>query len=101
MLFLCWGSSDESERQGVAMLGQWWPAVEGDFKDLYGSGGVTINEAATVATLAATVAPWPTRLRPSVTPILPIRELTAIAGEAFTFRDWVAQAGGCFASQHT
>ncbi len=86
-------NSDEAQRQGLAMLGKWQPPAGAEFKGFYGfaggSGGVAIVEADSAATLARTTAPWTTRLRFTVTPILPIEESSAISAEAFAFRDSV------------
>ena len=87
-------TSDEAERQGLAMFGKWQPPAGADFKGFYGfvdgTGGVAIVEADSAATVARTAAPWTTRLHFTVTPILPIEESNAIAGEAIAFRDSVA-----------
>jgi hypothetical protein len=48
---------------------------------------LALIEADSAATLARTSAPW---LRFTTTPILPIEESSAIAGEAVAFRDSVS-----------
>lgn len=54
-----------------------------------GSGGFAIVEADSAATVARTTAPWTPWLRFTMTPIVPIEEATAIAGEAIAFRESV------------
>jgi hypothetical protein len=87
-------TSDEAQREGLAMLGKWQPPAGAEFKGFYsfadGSGGVAIVEADSAATLARTTAPWTTRLSFTVTPILPIEEASAINAEAIAFRDSVS-----------
>jgi Protein of unknown function (DUF3303) len=87
-------TSDEAEREGLAMFGKWQPPAGAEFKGFYGfadgTGGVAIVEADSAATVARTIAPWTTRLRFTVTVILPIEESNAIVGEALAFRDSVA-----------
>jgi hypothetical protein len=87
-------TSDESEREGLAMFGKWQPPPGVDFKGFYGfadgTGGVAIIEADSAEAVARTTAPWTTRLRFRVTPILPIEESNAIAAEAFAFRDSIS-----------
>jgi hypothetical protein len=64
-----------------------------EFKGFYGfadgGGGVALIEADSAATLARTTAPWAPWLRFTSTPILPIEESSALAGEAVAFRDSV------------
>ncbi|MGA3218745.1 MAG: DUF3303 family protein [Acidimicrobiales bacterium] len=87
-------TSDEAEREGLAMFGKWKPPAGVEFKGFYGfadgSGGVAIVEADSAAALARTTAPWTTRLSFTATPILPIEEATAISAEAIAFRDSVS-----------
>lgn len=87
-------TSDEAEREGLAMFGKWQPPAGVEFKGFYGfadgSGGVAIVETDSAAALARTTAPWTTRLSFTATPILPIEEATAIAAEAIAFRDAVS-----------
>jgi hypothetical protein len=86
--------AEESERRSLAVFASWQPPAGAEFKGFYGladgSGGVAIVEVDSAATLARTTAPWTPWLRFSVTPILPIEESTAIAGEAIAFRDSVS-----------
>jgi hypothetical protein len=51
---------------------------------------VAIVEADSAETLARTTAPWVPWLSFQVTPILPIEQAAAIAGEAVAFRDSVS-----------
>ncbi|MGE5272911.1 MAG: DUF3303 family protein [Verrucomicrobiota bacterium] len=44
-------------------------------------------EADSAATLSRTTAPWAPWLRFAMTPIVPIEESSAIAGDAVTYRD--------------
>jgi hypothetical protein len=87
-------TSNEAERQALAMFGKWQPPAGAEFKGFYGfadgTGGVAIVEADSAATIARTVAPWTPRLRFTMTPILPIEESNAVAGEAVAFRDSIA-----------
>ena len=86
-------TTDEGERAGAAMLAKWQPPAGAEFQGFWGfadgNGGVALIEADGAATLARATAPWTTRLRFKVTPIVPIEESTAIAAEAFAFRDSV------------
>jgi Protein of unknown function (DUF3303) len=87
-------TSDETQRQGQAMLAKWQPPSGAEFKGFYsfvdGTGGVAIVEVDSAATLARTIAPWTSSLSFTVTPILPIEESSAINAEAFAFRDSVS-----------
>lgn len=62
-----------------------------DFKGFWkfadGSGGVAIIEADSATTFARATAPFQPWLRFSTTPILPVEEAAAIAGEAVAARD--------------
>ena len=64
------------------------------FKGFYGfadgGGGVALIEADSAATISRTTAPWAPWLRFTSTPIVPIEESSAIAGEAVAFRDSVS-----------
>ena len=86
-------ASEEGNRRSLAVFSQWQPPVGAEFRGFYGfaagGGGVAIIEADSAATLARTTAPWTPWLRFTVTPIVPIEESTAIAGEAVQFRDSV------------
>lgn len=87
-------TSEEAERRSLAVFSKWQPPNGAEFKGFYGfadnTGGVAIVEADSAATLAKTTAPWVPWLRFTVTPIIPIEEATAIAGEASAFRDSVS-----------
>jgi Domain of unknown function (DUF3303) len=77
--------------QGVLGLA----APEGaEFKGFYGfadgGGGVAIIEVESAAALARTTAPWTPWLRFTSTPIVPVEESAAIAGEGVQFRDSVS-----------
>jgi Domain of unknown function (DUF3303) len=65
-----------------------------EFKGFYGfadgRGGVALIEADSAAAISRTTAPWAPWLRFAMTPIVPIEESSAIAGEAVTYRDSVA-----------
>jgi hypothetical protein len=86
-------TSEEGERRSLAVFEQWQPPAGAEFKGFWGfsdnSGGVAIIEADSAATLARTTAPWTPWLHFTVTPIVPIEEATAIAGEALAWRDSV------------
>jgi len=87
-------TSEEGERRSLAVFGKWQPPAGAEFKGFYGfadgGGGVALIEADSAATLARTTAPWTPWLRFTATPIVPIEESTAIAGEAAAFRDSVS-----------
>jgi Domain of unknown function (DUF3303) len=51
---------------------------------------VALIEADSAATISRTTAPWAPWLRFSMTPIVPIEESSAIAGEAVGFRDSIS-----------
>jgi len=95
MLFhVTWEFADlgeEETRRNLAVFSKWQPPSGAEFKGFYGfadgSGGVAIVEADDAATIARTNAPWTPWLRFEVTPILPIEEAAAIAGEGVAFRD--------------
>jgi hypothetical protein len=85
--------SEDGERRSLEVFASWQPPAGADFKGFYGfadgTGGVAIIEVDDAATLARTTAPWTPWLRFVATPIVPIEEATAIAGEAVEFRDSV------------
>ena len=85
--------SEDSEKRSLGVFQQWQPPAGAEFKGFYGfadgSGGVALIEVDSAATLARTTSPWTPWLTFAVTPILPIEEATAIAGEAIAFRDSV------------
>ena len=87
-------SSEEGNRRSLAVFEKWQPPAGAEFQGFYGfadgSGGVAIIEADSAATLARTTAPWTPWLRFTATPIVPIEESAAIAGEAVGFRDSVS-----------
>ena len=86
--------SEEAEKRSLAVFAQWQPPTGAEFKGFYGfvdgTGGVAIIDADSAATIARTTAPWTPWLSFTVTPILPVEEATAIAGEAIAFRDSVS-----------
>jgi hypothetical protein len=86
-------TSEKGERRSLAVFAKWQPPAGAEFKGFYGcadgTGGVAIIEADSAATLARTTAPWTPWLSFTLTPIVPIEESTAIAGEAVAFRDSV------------
>lgn len=98
MLFhVTWEFVDTSEdgiRRSLEVFSKWQPPVGAEFKGFYGfadgGGGVALIEADSAATLARTSAPWAPWLRFTTTPIVPIEESSAIAGEAVAFRDSVS-----------
>lgn len=94
MLFhLSWEFVDPSE-EGVArsleLFSKWQPPEGTNFIGFYqyadNSGGVAIMEVDSMATLARGTAAWTPWLRFIATPILPIEEGSAIAGEAVAWR---------------
>ena len=86
-------TSEEGNRRSLAVFSAWQPPAGAEFKGFYGfvggGGGFAIIEADSAATLARTTAPWTPWLRFKITPILPIEEASAIAGEGVQFRDSV------------
>jgi hypothetical protein len=91
-----WEFTDDSEdgqRRSLAVFANWKPPAGAEFRGFYGfadgSGGVAIVEVDSLATLARTTAPFTAWLTFSTTPILPIEEAAAIAGEGIAFRDGV------------
>jgi Domain of unknown function (DUF3303) len=98
MLFhVTWEFIDTSEdgvRRSLGVFAKWQPPDGVEFKGFYGfadgSGGVALIEAESAAALSRTTEPWVPWLRFSTTPILPIEEASAIAGEAVAFRDSVS-----------
>ncbi len=97
MLFhVTWEFIDTSEdgvRRSLEVFSKWQPPEGAEFKGFYGftdgTGGVALIEVDSAATLARTSAPWVPWLRFTTTPIVPIEESSAIAGEAVAFRDSV------------
>ena len=94
MLFhLTWEFVDTSEaaiRRSLAFFSQWKPPEGFEFKGFWGfadgSGGVAIVETDSAAAFAKATAPFTPWLRFSTTPILPVEEASAIAGEAAAAR---------------
>ena len=86
-------TSEAGEKRSLQVFSKWQPPEGAQFQGFYGfadgSGGIAIVEADSAATVARTTAPWTPWLRFTMTPIVPIEEATAIAGEAIAFRDSV------------
>jgi hypothetical protein len=84
-------TSEEGGKRSLALFAQWQPPAGADFQGFYGfasgGGGVAIVEAESAEALARTTAPWAPWLRFTVTPIMPIEQSAAIAGEAAAWRD--------------
>jgi len=87
-------TSEQANRRSLAVFEKWQPPAGAEFHGFYGyadgSGGVAIIEVDSAATLARTTAPWTPWLRFTATPIVPIEESAAIAGEGIGFRDSVS-----------
>ena len=87
-------TSEEGHRRSLAVFSKWQRLAGAEFKGFYGfadgGGGVALIEADSAAALARTTAPWTPWLRFTTTPIVPIEESVAIAGEAVGFRDSVS-----------
>jgi hypothetical protein len=87
-------TSEDGIRRSLEVFSKWQPPAGAEFKGFYGfadgGGGVALIEADSAATLARTSAPWAPWLRFTTTPIVPIEESSAIAGEAVAFRDSVS-----------
>jgi Protein of unknown function (DUF3303) len=83
-------TSGAAIQRNLAFFSQWEPPDGFDFKGFWGyadgSGGVAIVEVDSAATLARATAAFTPWLRFSTTPILPIEESSAIAGEAAATR---------------
>ena len=86
--------TEDGERRSLEVFRNWQPPAGAEFQGFYGfvdgTGGVAIIEADSAATVARTTAPWTPWLAFQVTPIIPIEEAVAIAGEAVGFRDSVS-----------
>ena len=86
-------TSEEAVRRNLAFFSQWKPPEGFEFQGFWGfadgSGGVAIVEVDSATTLARTTAPFTPWLRFTATPILPVEESAAIAGEAVAARDSV------------
>jgi hypothetical protein len=91
-------TSEDAIRRNLAYFSQWKPPDGFDFKGFWGfadgSGGVAIVEADSATTLARATAPFTPWLRFNTTPILPVEESAAIAGEAVAARDSGVEATG-------
>ena len=87
-------TTEEGSRRSLAVFSKWQPPAGAEFKGFYGfadgGGGVAIIEVDSAATLARTTAPWTPWLTFTATPIVPIEESSAIAGEAIGFRDSIS-----------
>jgi hypothetical protein len=87
--------SEEAIRRNLAVFSQWQPPDGFEFQGFWGfadgSGGVAMVETDSAATIARATAPFVPWLRFTTTPILPIDESSAIAGEAVGFRDSVGK----------
>lgn len=93
LLLTTWEFADTSEQAiqlNLAFFSQWQPPDGFEFKGFWGyadgSGGVAIVEADSAATIARATASFTPWLRFTTTPILPIEESAAIAGEAAAAR---------------
>lgn len=84
------GNSEEAIARSLGFFSQWKPPDGFEFKGFWGyadnSGGVAIVEADSAAAVARGTAPFTPWLRFSTTPILPVEEGAAIAGEAVAAR---------------
>jgi hypothetical protein len=87
-------TSEEGEKRSLDVFSKWQPPAGAEFRGFYAfadnSGGIAIIEVDSLATLAKTTAPFSPWLRFAATPIIPIEESAAIAGEAIAFRDAMA-----------
>ena len=97
LVHVTWDFTDQTEegtRRSLEIFSKWEPPPGAEFKGFYGfadgTGGVAIIDVDSAATLARTTAPWTPWLSFTVTPIVPIEESTAIAGEAVSFRDSIS-----------
>jgi hypothetical protein len=83
-------NSEEAIQRNLAFFSQWQPPDGFEFKGFWGnadnSGGVAIVEADSAASIAKATSPFTPWLKFSITPILPIEESAAIAGEAAAAR---------------
>jgi Domain of unknown function (DUF3303) len=82
--------SEEAIQRNLAFFSQWKPPDGFEFKGFWGfadgSGGVAIVETDSATTIAKATAPFAPWLRFTTTPILPVEESAAIAGEAAAAR---------------
>jgi len=83
-------NSEEAIERNLAFFLQWKPPDGFEFRGFWGfadgSGGVAIVETDSAAAIAKATAPFTPWLRFSTTPILPVEEGAAIAGEAAAAR---------------
>ena len=87
-------TTEEGSQRSLTVFQSWQPPAGADFQAGFfgfadGTGGVAIVEVDSAETLARTVAPWTPWLRFTVTPIIPIEQSAAIAGEAAAWRDTI------------
>ena len=87
-------ASEAGEKRSLAVFEKWQPPAGFEFRGFYGfadgSGGVAIVEADDAQTVARGTAPFTPWLRFRATPIIPIEEAAAIAGEGIAFRESVS-----------
>jgi hypothetical protein len=86
-------SSEDGAKRSLQVFQNWQRPDGAEFKGFYsfadGSGGVAILEVDSHATLARTTAMFTPWLRFAATPILPVEEGAAIAGEALAVLDTI------------
>jgi len=86
--------TEEGQKRSLAVFSNWQPPAGAEFKGFYGyadgSGGVALLEVDSFATLAKTTATFTPWLQFTTTPIIPVEEAAAIAGEAAAFRDSIS-----------
>jgi hypothetical protein len=86
-------NTEEGQKRSLQVFQHWQRPTEAQFQGFYGfadnTGGVAIVEVDTAATLTRITAPFTAWLEFAATPILPIEEASAIAGEAISYRDSV------------
>jgi hypothetical protein len=84
-------TTEEGTRRSLKVFQGWQPPEGVEFQGFYGfvdgTGGVALVEAESAQALQRTVSPWTPWLRFELTPIVPVEESSAIAGEAMAFRD--------------
>jgi Protein of unknown function (DUF3303) len=84
-------TSEEAIRRNLDFFSRWKSPDGFEFKGFWGfadgSGGAAIVEVDSATTLARATAPFTPWLRFTTTPILPVEESAAIAGEAVAARD--------------
>jgi Domain of unknown function (DUF3303) len=93
LFHMTWGFVDTSEEaieRSLAFFSQWKPPDGFEFQGFWGfadgSGGVAIVETDSASTFARAAIPFTPWLRFTTTPILPVEESAAIAGEAAAAR---------------